>query len=54
MCQLVCLITRRYVAGIAIPPLNRPSSMKLYVTPMSPYARLARIMVIEKDLSDRV
>jgi len=28
--------------------------MKLYVTPMSPYARLARIMVIEKGLGDRV
>jgi len=28
--------------------------MKLYVTPMSPYARLARILVIEKGLSDRV
>lgn len=28
--------------------------MKLYVTPMSPYARLARILVIEKGLADRV
>ena len=28
--------------------------MKLYVTPMSPYARLARILVIEKGLGDRV
>jgi glutathione S-transferase len=28
--------------------------MKLYVTPGSPYARLARIMVIEKALEDRV
>ncbi len=28
--------------------------MKLYVTPLSPYARLARIVVIEKGLSDRV
>jgi glutathione S-transferase len=28
--------------------------MKLYVTPMSPYARLARILVIEKGLRDRV
>src|SRR5689334_24597918 len=28
--------------------------MKLYVTPGSPYARLARIMVIEKGLEDRV
>lgn len=28
--------------------------MKLYVTPMSPYARLARILVIEKRLQDRV
>ena len=28
--------------------------MKLYVTPLSPYARLARILVIEKGLSDRV
>ena len=28
--------------------------MKLYITPGSPYARIARIMVIEKGLSDRV
>jgi len=28
--------------------------MKLYVTPGSPYARMARIMVIEKGLQDRV
>ena len=28
--------------------------MKLYVTPTSVYARLARIMVIEKGLEDRV
>src|SRR5215216_3451516 len=28
--------------------------MKLYVTPMSPYARLARILVIEKGLQERV
>ena len=28
--------------------------MKLYVTPTSPYARLARIVVIEKGLQDRV
>lgn len=28
--------------------------MKLYVTLTSPYARLARILVIEKDLADRV
>jgi glutathione S-transferase len=30
------------------------SSMKLYVTYTSPYARLARIVVIEKALEDRV
>ena len=28
--------------------------MKLYVTPGSPYARMARILVIEKNLGDRV
>lgn len=28
--------------------------MKLYISPTSPYARLARIVVIEKGLSDRV
>jgi glutathione S-transferase len=28
--------------------------MKLYITPTSPYARLARILVIEKGLRDRV
>src|SRR5262245_1974692 len=28
--------------------------MKLYVTPLSPYARLARILVVEKELQDRV
>ena len=28
--------------------------MKLYVTPTSPYARMARIMVLEKDLSNEV
>ena len=30
------------------------SSMKLYVTFTSPYARLARILVLEKALEDRV
>jgi hypothetical protein len=29
-------------------------SMKLYVTYTSPYARLARIVVMEKELEDRV
>ena len=28
--------------------------MKLYITPGSPYARMARIMVLEKLLEDRV
>ena len=28
--------------------------MKLYVTYTSPYARLARILVIEKNLEDRI
>lgn len=28
--------------------------MKLYITPTSPYARVARIVVIEKGLADRV
>jgi glutathione S-transferase len=28
--------------------------MKLYITPASPYARMARIMVIEKGLESRV
>jgi glutathione S-transferase len=28
--------------------------MKLYVTPGSPYARMARIVVLEKELADRV
>lgn len=28
--------------------------MKLYITPTSPYARIARIVVIEKGLQDRV
>jgi glutathione S-transferase len=28
--------------------------MKLYITPGSPYARMARIVVVEKGLSDRV
>ena len=28
--------------------------MKLYITPTSPYARVARIMVLEKGLEDRV
>lgn len=30
------------------------SAMKLYITPGSPYARMARIMVIEKKLEGRV
>ena len=30
------------------------TSMKLYVTYTSPYARLARILVVEKALEDRV
>jgi glutathione S-transferase len=28
--------------------------LKLYITPLSPYARFARIVVLEKDLGDRV
>lgn len=28
--------------------------MKLYITPGSPYARMARIVVLEKGLQDRV
>ncbi len=28
--------------------------MKLYITPLSPYARFARIVVFEKGLEDRV
>jgi glutathione S-transferase len=28
--------------------------MKLYITPLSPYARLARILVVEKGLQDRI
>jgi glutathione S-transferase len=28
--------------------------MKLYITPGSPYARIARIVIIEKGLEDRV
>ena len=28
--------------------------MKLYITPGSPYARMARIVVFEKGLNDRV
>ena len=28
--------------------------MKLYITPLSPYARLARIVVLEKGLESRV
>jgi glutathione S-transferase len=35
------------------PPEDR-STMKLYVTPGSPYARMARIRVLEKLLEDRV
>lgn len=31
-----------------------PRAMKLYVTPGSPYARMARIVVLEKGLQDRV
>jgi glutathione S-transferase len=33
---------------------NEKSSMKLYVTFTSPYARLARILVLEKAFEDRV
>ena len=28
--------------------------MKLYITPGSPYARIVRMLIIEKNLSDRV
>jgi glutathione S-transferase len=28
--------------------------MKLYITPGSPYARIARIVVLEKRLEDRI
>jgi glutathione S-transferase len=35
-------------------PAGKAAPMKLYITPMSPYARLARIVVIEKGLRDRV
>ena len=43
-------------AYCALPRSNHPvpPSMQLYVTYTSPYARLARIVVIEKALEDRV
>ena len=28
--------------------------MKLYITPTSPYARIARMVILEKDLANRV
>src|ERR1700732_2351546 len=34
--------------------MKEPPPMKLYVTYTSPYARLARIVVVEKRLEDRV
>src|ERR1700738_1254178 len=34
--------------------MKEPPPMKLYVTYTSPYARLARIVVVEKGLEDRV
>ena len=34
--------------------LTREYTMKLYVTPTSPYARLALIVRMEKGLTDRV
>ena len=34
--------------------MDGPPNMKLYVTFTSPYARLARILIIEKTLEDRV
>jgi glutathione S-transferase len=43
---LVPIADRRFQA--------RATAMKLYITPQSPYARLARIVVIEKGLQDRV
>ena len=33
---------------------NINSPLKLYITPTSPYARLARIVVLEKKLDDKV
>jgi glutathione S-transferase len=38
----------------ARPSAKRATTMKLYITPRSPYARLARILVIEKGLGDHV
>jgi glutathione S-transferase len=38
----------------ALSNLNEAPPMKLYVTYTSPYARLARILVIEKGLTERV
>jgi hypothetical protein len=40
--------------GATLSPLSVEASMKLYVTYTSPYARLARIVVMEKALEDRV
>jgi len=34
--------------------LRDPGMMKLYITPGSPYARMVRIVVLEKGLQDRV
>src|SRR5262245_60089345 len=42
----------RYVARDRQSTL-RGTPMKLYITPGSPYARLARILVVEKGLADR-
>jgi glutathione S-transferase len=47
LCGQCHLIQRNSSRGVEV-------SMKLYVTYTSPYARLARIVVIEKTLEDRV
>src|SRR5262249_40268852 len=44
----------RRATGRAGAELDGAVKMKLYVTYGSPYARLARIIVIEKELEDRV
>jgi glutathione S-transferase len=45
--------TASRIAVATFPPEDR-RTMRLYITPGSPYARIARIMVLEKGLENRI
>ena len=45
---------RKIAIGSRVHRIRKPGTMKLYVTLTSPYARMVRIVILEKCLEDRI